>query len=135
MLLAEQGTLSLDDDVRKHIPELPDFGQRVTVRNLLTHTTGYREVYNAMQFALRRFDEGDYVSRDEMIALVQRQPVLQNAPGAEFNYNNTAFAFAAMIVERASGQPFPQFMAERVQIPILCWCGVGAGRSTAKAGA
>ncbi len=118
MLLVEQGKLSLDDDVRKHLPELPDLGAKVTVRNLLTHTTGYREVYNAMQLAARRFDEGDYVGREEMIALVQRQPALQNAPGAEFNYNNTAFAFAAMVVERVSGQPFPQFMAERVFGPL-----------------
>ena len=118
MLLADQGKLSLDDDVRKHLPELPDLGQRVTVRNLLTHTSGYREVYNAMQFAARRFDEGDYVGRDEMIALVQRQPALQNAPGAEFNYNNTAFAFAAMIVERVSGQSFAEFMAARVFGPL-----------------
>ena len=118
MLLVEQGKLSLDDDVRKHLPELPDLGQRVTVRNLVTHTTGYREVYNAMQLAARRMDEGDHIGRDEMIALVQRQPALQNAPGAEFNYNNTAFAFAAMIVERVSGQPFPAFMAQRVFTPL-----------------
>ncbi len=118
MLLVEQGKLSLDDDVRTHLPELPDLGARVTVRNLLTHTTGYREVYNAMQLAARRIDEGDYVGRDEMIALVQRQPALQNAPGAEFNYNNTSFAFAAMIVERVGGQPFPEFMATHVFGPL-----------------
>ena len=118
MLLADQGKFSLDDDVRKHLPELPDLGARVTVRNLLTHTSGYREVYNAMQFAARRFDEGDYVSREEMIGLVQRQPALQNAPGAEFNYNNTAFAFAALIVERVSGRSFAEFMAQEVFAPL-----------------
>ena len=62
MLLVDEGKLSLDDDVRKHIPELPDLGKTVTVRNLLTHTTGYREIYNALVIGARRFDEGDYVS-------------------------------------------------------------------------
>ena len=118
MLLVDEGKLSLDDDVRKYIPELRDFGKTVTVRNLLTHTTGYREIYNALVLGARRFDEGDYVSRDEMISLVQRQPSLQNSPGDEFNYNNTAFALAALVVERVAKQPFAEFMAQRVFTPL-----------------
>ena len=118
MLLVDEGKLSLDDDVRKHIPELPDLGKVVTVRNLLTHTTGYREIYNALSIGARQFGEGDYVSRNEMITLIQRQPSLQNAPGSEFNYNNTAFALAAMIVERVAKQPFAEFVAQRVFTPI-----------------
>jgi Beta-lactamase len=118
MLLVDEGKLSLDDDVRKHIPELPDLGSKVAVRHLITHTTGYREVYNAMLIAARRIDEGDYVGRDEMIELVKRQPSLQNAPGAEFNYNNTAYAMAAMVVERVAKQPFAEFMAQRVFGPL-----------------
>ncbi|HEX6315896.1 MAG TPA: serine hydrolase domain-containing protein, partial [Gemmatimonadaceae bacterium] len=114
MLLVDEGKLSLDDDVRKHIPELPDLGKTVTVRNLLTHTSGYREIYNALVIGARLFGEGDHVSRDELIALVQRQPSLQNAPGAEFNYNNTAFALAAIVVERVAKQPFAEFMSQRV---------------------
>lgn len=118
MLLVDDGKLSLDDDVRKHIPELPDLGKTVTVRNLLTHTTGYREIYNALIIGARRFDEGDYVSPEEIIALVQRQPTLQNAPGAEFNYNNTAFALAALVVERVAKQPFADFVAQRIFTPL-----------------
>lgn len=118
MLLVEDGKLSLDDDVRKHLPELPDLGKVVTVRHLLTHTSGYREVYNSMILAARRLDEGDFLSRDEIINAVQRQPALQNAPGVEFNYNNTAFALAAMIVERVGKQPFAEFMAARVFGPL-----------------
>ncbi|MFY7948325.1 MAG: serine hydrolase domain-containing protein [Gemmatimonas sp.] len=118
MLLVEEGKLSLDDDVRKHLPELKDFGQVVTVRNLLTHTTGYRELYNSLTLTGRRLDESDYVGREEYIPLVNRQPALQNAPGTEFNYNNTAFGLAAMIVARVSGMPFEAFMAQRVFGPI-----------------
>jgi CubicO group peptidase (beta-lactamase class C family) len=118
MLLVEQGKLRLDDDVRKHIPELPDLGRTVTVRNLLTHTSGYRELYNGLSLAGRRFDEGDHVDRSEVISIVQHQPALQNAPGAEFNYNNTGFALTALIVERVSGMTFPEFMQREVFGPI-----------------
>ncbi len=118
MLLVEEGKIGLDDDVRKYIPELKDFGQTVTVRNLLTHTTGYRELYNSLVLTGRRIDESDYVGREEFIPLVQRQPALQNAPGAEFNYNNTAFGLAAMIVSRVSKMPFETFMAQRVFGPV-----------------
>jgi CubicO group peptidase (beta-lactamase class C family) len=118
MLLVEEGKLSLDDDVRKHLPELKDFGQVVTVRNLLTHTTGYRELYNSLVLTGRRIDESDYVGREEFIPLVNRQPSLQNVPGTEFNYNNTAFGLAAMIVSRVSKMPFDAFMAQRVFGPV-----------------
>ena len=118
MLLVERGELSLDDDIRTHIPELPDLGETVTVRNLLTHTSGYREFLNLLIMTGRRLDHSDFIDRDELITIVQRQPALQNAPGAEFNYNNTAFGLAAALVERISEQPFHEFMAENVFGPI-----------------
>ena len=118
LLLAAQGKLSLDDDVRKHIPELPDLKQTVTIRHLLTHTSGYREFLNALALTGRRLDYGDYIDRNEIIALVKRQPALQNAPGAEFNYNNTGYALASMIVERVSGRSFPDFLRDTVFRPL-----------------
>jgi CubicO group peptidase (beta-lactamase class C family) len=118
MLLVERGELSLDDDVRTHIPELPDLGETVTVRNLLTHTSGYREFLNLLIMTGRRLDHSDFIDRGELISIVQRQPALQNTPGAEFNYNNTAFGLAAVLVERISEQPFHEFMAENVFGPI-----------------
>ncbi len=118
MLLVEDGKVNLDADVRTYIPELPDLGARVTVRNLLTHTSGYREFLNLVSLGGRRLDHGDYLDRSELISIVQRQPKLQNEPGAEFNYNNTAFALLATIVERVSGESFPDFMSTRVFEPI-----------------
>jgi CubicO group peptidase (beta-lactamase class C family) len=117
-LLAERGALSLDDDVRTHIPELPDLGETVTLRHLLTHTSGYREFLNTLLVAGRRLDEGDHIGRDEIIGIVQRQPRLQNTPGAEFNYNNTGYVLLSMVVERVSGQDFPGWMAENVFGPL-----------------
>ncbi len=117
-LLAARGELSLDDDVRKYIPELPDYGETITLRHLLTHTSGYREYVNTLALGGRQVLEGDWVAREEVIEVVRRQPRLQNAPGAEFNYNNTAYGLATVVVERVTGRTFPQWMAEEVFAPL-----------------
>lgn len=118
MLQAQRGALSLDDDIRKHIPELPEFDETITVRHLITHTSGLREFLNLLRMTGRRLDHGDWIDRAELIDIVRRQPALQNAPGAEFNYNNTAFGLAAVIVERTSGQPFHEFLRKNVFEPL-----------------
>ena len=118
MLQAERGLLSLDDDIRTHIPELPEFDETIQVRHLITHTSGLREFLNLLRMTGRRLDHGDWIDRSELVDIVQRQPALQNAPGAEWNYNNTAFGFAAAIVERTSGQDFHVFMQENVFGPL-----------------
>ncbi len=118
MLQADRGLLSLDDDIRTHIPELPEFEQTITVRHLITHTSGLREFLNLLLMSGRRLDRGDWIERSELIDIVQKQPVLQNAPGDEWNYNNTAFGLAAVIVERTSGKDFHVFMQENVFGPL-----------------
>jgi CubicO group peptidase (beta-lactamase class C family) len=117
-LLASRGKLSLNDDVRKHIPELKDFGTTITVRHLLTHTTGYREFINTLLIEGRQIMEGDYIAPDEVIKVLNRQPSLQNAPGAEFNYNNSAFSLATIVVERVTGRPFAEWMRDEVFLPL-----------------
>ncbi len=116
VLLEQEGRLSLDDDVRKHIPELKDFGTPVTLRNLLNHTSGYREILNMLPMG--GWNSTDAMTREEPIRLIQRQARLQNPPGAEYNYNNTAFMLLATVVERVSGQDFREFMEERVFRPL-----------------
>jgi CubicO group peptidase (beta-lactamase class C family) len=118
MLQAERGALSLDDDIREHIPELPELDDTVRVRHLITHTSGLREFLNLLRMTGRRLDRGDWIDREELIEIVKRQPALQNEPGAEFNYNNTAFGLAALIVERTSGKDFHVFMQENVFGPL-----------------
>lgn len=117
-LLANEGKLTLDDDIREHLPELPDLGHVVTVRNLLTHTTGYREYLNLLAMGGRQIGHGDVIRRDEIIPMLQRQPELQNEPGAEWNYNNTSFSLLTQVVERISGQPFEGWMDEHVFSPL-----------------
>ncbi len=116
-LLAERGELSLDDDVRLHVPELPDFGEVVTLWNLITHTSGYREFLNALAIGGWRHD-ADHIDRGEIVTVVRRQPALQNSPGAEYNYNNTGYALLAEVVERVSGDEFPAWMAANVFEPL-----------------
>lgn len=117
-LLASQGKISLDDDVRKHIPELKDFGKKITVRHLLTHTTGYREFINTLIIEGRQVLEGDYIAPDEVIKVINRQPALQNEVGGEFNYNNSAFSLATIVLERVTGRPFSEWMRDEVFLPL-----------------
>ena len=117
-ILDSEGKLSLDDDVRKHIPEIPDFGQTVTLRNLLTHTSGYREFLNTLAMAGRRLDKGDSIDRDELIGILKRQPKLQNSPGAEWNYNNTGYGLLTVVLERVTGETFPEWMKAHVFAPL-----------------
>jgi CubicO group peptidase (beta-lactamase class C family) len=117
-LLASRGKVSLDDDVRKHIPELKDFGKKITLRHLLSHTTGYREFINTLIIEGRQVLEGDYIAPDEVIKVINRQPTLQNEPGAEFNYNNSAFSLATIVLERVTGRPFAEWMRDEVFLPL-----------------
>jgi CubicO group peptidase (beta-lactamase class C family) len=116
LLLEQEGKLSLDDDVRAHIPELPDFGTPVTLRHLLNHVGGYRELYNA--FGMMGYDGEDAFPREKVIQLVQRQPDLQAPPNTEFNYNNTGYILLSMTIERVSGMTFQEYMKERVFEPL-----------------
>ncbi len=116
LLLEQDGKLSLSDEVRKHIPELPDFGTPITLKNLLNHTGGYREIYNFLPMTGRQGE--DAIRRDEAIRIVQSQPELQAAPNTEFNYNNTGYILLSTIIERVSGKSFPDFMRERLFQPL-----------------
>jgi len=115
-LLADAGKLSLDDDIRTHIPELPEFAQVTRIRNLLSHTGGYREVYNT--FPLTGWDFEDALPRSEVIRMVQQQDELQFEIGKSSTYNNTAFILLSMVIERLTGKAFDVWMAENVFAPL-----------------
>ncbi|HSL70263.1 MAG TPA: serine hydrolase domain-containing protein, partial [Longimicrobiales bacterium] len=115
-LLADRGKLSLDDDVHKYIPELPDFGQRITIRHLVHHTSGIRDWVELLSIAGYRFD--DVIALPDILNFVQHQRGLNFAPGSEHLYSNTGYNLLAETVARASGQPFAQFMEEQVFRPL-----------------
>ncbi|MEP4890901.1 MAG: serine hydrolase domain-containing protein [Aliiglaciecola sp.] len=116
LLLEQQGKLNLDDDIRKYLPELPDFGETITVKNLLNHTNGLREMFGLL--AMRGWHGEDYIDKQQAIEIVQKQPNLQASPGEKMNYNNTAFVLLTHVVERITKQSFPAWMKDNVFIPL-----------------
>src|SRR5262245_19582056 len=116
LLLEKDGKLSLDDDVRKHLPELHDFGRMITLRHLLQHTSGLRDQWSLLTLAGWRMD--DVITDDDVFRLVCRQRELNFDPGARHLYSNTGYTLAARIVARVSGQTFPDFTRKRIFEPL-----------------
>ncbi|MEO7458186.1 MAG: serine hydrolase domain-containing protein [Gemmatimonadaceae bacterium] len=117
LLLEQDGKLSLDDDIRKYLPEVPDFGKRITIRNLLTHTSGLRDQWGLL--GLKGMGPGSQVhSLATIVDLVAHQKALNFDPGAEYLYSNTGFALAAVIVKRVSGRSLAEFSTERLFKPL-----------------
>ncbi|HTE44530.1 MAG TPA: serine hydrolase [Gemmatimonadaceae bacterium] len=118
VLLAQDGKLSLDDDIRKYLPEVPRFGgQRIAIRNLLTHTSGLRDQWGLLGIEGR--GPGTQIhSPMTTLDLVVHQKMLNFPPGSEYLYSNTGYALAALIVERVSGKSLSAFTEERLFRPL-----------------
>ena len=115
-LLHEEGRLSLDDDIRRYVPELPDYGTPVTLRRLLSHTSGVRDDRTLALMAGRRDDE--LLSAADLYGLIFRQRGLSFTPGQEFLYSNSNYGLLALVVERVTGQTLPDFTRERILTPL-----------------
>jgi CubicO group peptidase (beta-lactamase class C family) len=116
MLLAQDGKLSLDDDIRKYIPELPQYGKTITIHHILTHTSGIRDYLTL--WALAGVDDADLTTDQDALDLITRQRELNFAPGEQWLYSNSGFFLASMIVQRVSGKTLAQFAAERIFTPL-----------------
>jgi CubicO group peptidase (beta-lactamase class C family) len=117
LLLTREGKLSLDDDIRKYLPEVPDFGKKITIRHLLTHTSGLRDQWELLTLAGR--PPGSAVhTLDEILYLVSRQKELNFPPGEEYLYSNTGYSLLAWIVKRASGRPLAEFSQTEIFHPL-----------------
>jgi CubicO group peptidase (beta-lactamase class C family) len=115
-MLVEQGRISLDDDIRKYLPELHDFGQQITIRHLIHHTSGLRDQWNLLALAGWRLD--DVITRNQVLRLISHQTELNDKPGDEFNYCNTGYTLAAEIVSRVTGKSFADWTAENIFKPL-----------------
>ena len=116
LLLAERGQLSLDDGVRKYVAELPEYANGITIRHLLTHTSGLREGHELQRpQRLVRHRPGDQRRRGEILA---RQRSLNSTPGAEYQYSNAGYVLLGTIVSRVSGQSLPAFAAAHIFQPL-----------------
>jgi CubicO group peptidase (beta-lactamase class C family) len=115
-LLARDGKLSLDDDVRKWVPEVPDYGKKVTIRNLLHHTSGLRDYIEVME--LQGVQTEDLTTDEDALAAIARQKAPNFAPGEEHLYSNTGYFLLSVVVKRASGQSLRDFAAARIFGPL-----------------
>ena len=109
LLLAEEDRLSLSDDIRKYVPELPDVGHKVTLDHLLTHTSGVRDWTGLSNFSS---------AEEEALTMILRQRGLNFAPGEEWSYSNSGYVLLKEIVARVSGMPFSEFTRRRLFEPL-----------------
>ncbi len=115
-LLANEGKLSLEDDIRKHVPEMPDLGATIRLRHLIHHTSGLRDQYGLFRLAGWRDD--DVQKFDDVLDFAFHHRRLNFEPGAEYTYCNTSYTLLALTVERVSGQKFRDFVNERIFAPL-----------------
>ena len=116
-LLAQQGKLSLDDDVHKYIPELADFGAPITIRHLVHHTSGLRDQWDLLGLAGWRYSL-DLITDDDVLSVVSRQKELNFKPGEKHVYCNTGYTLMALIVKRVSGMSFREFTTKNIFEPL-----------------
>jgi CubicO group peptidase (beta-lactamase class C family) len=117
LLLEQDGKLKLTDDIRKYLPEMPDYGDVVTVEMLLNHTSGLRD-WGSVAAAAGKPRGARTFSNAEVVEMASRQKSLNYKPGTEYSYTNTGYNLAAEIVARVSGKSFQDFTRERLFTPL-----------------
>ncbi|MCK8517221.1 beta-lactamase family protein [Methylonatrum kenyense] len=115
-LLEEDGALGLDDDIHRYLPDVPDFGARITLRHLLHHTSGLRDQWPML--VLAGHDRRDVLTQARIRKLVAAQRELNFTPGTAHEYCNTGYTLLAEVVARISGQSFPEFAEQRIFRPL-----------------
>ena len=116
VLLARQGKLSLDDDIRKYLTWFPDLKEKITIRQLLHHTSGVRDQWQLLAISGTRLD--DVITQDQIIKILSKQQALNFTPGSQFNYSNSGFTMLAEIVKSVTGQTLRQFTDSAIFKPL-----------------
>jgi CubicO group peptidase (beta-lactamase class C family) len=117
LLLVRDGKLTLDDPVRKYLPEVPDYGAPLTIRHMLNHTSGLRDWGSVESVAGWPRTTRAY-THEHVLDIVSRQRALNFPSGTRWSYSNTGFNLAAILVSRVSGMPFPEFTRTRIFEPL-----------------
>jgi CubicO group peptidase (beta-lactamase class C family) len=115
LLLEREGKISLEDDIRKYVPEMPDYGHTIRLHHLLHHTSGVREYVSLLSLAGR---ENDLVTDEDLLFLLHQQKALNFVPGTEWEYSNTGYFLLSIVVKRAAGMKFSAFVKERIFDPL-----------------
>lgn len=116
LMLESQGKLSLDDDIRKYVPEVPELGATITLRHLIHHTSGLRDFLEMLEMAGWRQD--DVITEKDILEMVSRQRSLNHRPGEEYLYTNTGYVLLAVAIKRITGQPLSEFARENIFKPL-----------------
>jgi len=116
MLLEEKGLLSLDDNIRKYVPELPDYGHVITLRHLANNTSGLRS--NLQLLGLKGYTADDMINQQTVNDIIFRQKELNFVPGDKYNYSNSGFVLLAKVIEKVSNKSFSDYMKETVFAPL-----------------
>jgi CubicO group peptidase (beta-lactamase class C family) len=116
LLLEKEGKLSLDDDIRKHLDYMPDFGEKITIRQLIHHTSGLRDQWSLLGIAGFQLD--DVITQQHVIKLISKQNALNFKPGDEFSYCNTGYTLMAEIVKKVSGLTLRQYTDKNIFQPL-----------------
>ena len=114
--LAHDGKLSLDDDIRVHLPDIPDFGNTITIRHLLHHTSGLRDWVQSLVIAGVAME--DVISFKHILKMARHQKALNFEPGAAYLYSNTGYNLLAEIVERVTGDSFREWTDTHIFEPL-----------------
>lgn len=115
-LLAEEGTVDLDENIREYFPEIRRYAQPITVRHLVHHTSGLRDIYTLMSLAGIRLE--DVFTDEQAIELIAAQRETNFEPGSEYLYSNSGYFLLAQLVERVSGKTLREFAEERIFAPL-----------------
>jgi CubicO group peptidase (beta-lactamase class C family) len=115
-LLEKQGKISLEDDIRKYVPEVPDFGKTVRIKHLLAHTGGIRDQWSLLTLAGWRMD--DIITTEHILKIISRQKELNFEPGSQFLYSNSGYTLLAEVAARASGKTFAEYTKENIFAPL-----------------
>jgi CubicO group peptidase (beta-lactamase class C family) len=117
ILLALDGRIALDDDIRTYFPEIPDYGEPITVRHLLNHTSGLRDWGSVA--GIHGWPRTTRVhDHRHALDIIARQQELNYPPGTHYSYTNTGYNLQAMLIERVTGRPFAEFTKERLFDPL-----------------
>ena len=116
VLLEEEGKLSLEDDVHKYIPELYDYGEKITLKQLANHTSGIRS--HLQLLGLKGYISDNVITKQDALQIIFSQRELNFKPGEKYGYSNSGYVLLAEIVERVSGMSFPEFLKKRVFEPL-----------------
>src|SRR6218665_1115859 len=116
VLLANEGKLALTDDIRKYLPEIPDYGTPITVDHLLHHTSGLRDYTELLYLKGYRYE--DVTDDDDALEVIAHQRALKFKPGTRWQYSNTGYFLASLIVKRVTGKTLAEFAKERLFLPL-----------------